>query len=342
MLTSVSQRSHVEEPTIPGRCSGLPSQVTAQVLALQAGAGNAAVAGWLGPRLQRMRVHALRFSKANNLALGYPTYKDVKSYVEDRDNPETLRLGLLRAWNQDRDVTHPKYIDPDAPEVDAMAVDKPAGVHTNPYHHSIFKEYRDFTKTTTNVEIEIFGGLIRADYNRGAPKISSSKRNWGGAVVGDSYRAYVEGLRSGGRSDSEMARRLLALEVDVLTPRERHAAAKMTITVYLAEEWRKQGAAKIYRGVLRLIANGDLAFEDFPEYFEFALTADAGRRQVARHHDIMMGAVELSSVSTQDLMVASELSVIEEHDLSSDEEMQTEDKKTLTTVRRRFALTPHQ
>ncbi|MDQ1721576.1 MAG: hypothetical protein QOI26_1310 [Pseudonocardiales bacterium] len=41
---------------------------------------------------------------------------------------------------------------------------------------------------------------------------------------------------------------------------EKRAAAMMTVTVYLAEEWRKQDAVKIDRAILRLILSGKPTF----------------------------------------------------------------------------------
>jgi hypothetical protein len=268
------------------------------------------------PVIRRKKADAEKYAKTNKIDI-VVSKKTVEEYVNDTDNDDDLRRGLLDAWNLDASSQ--------------WIIDTPADLaQDNPFHHSNFQEYQDFTKTSRDVSIDAFGGSVSAFYNRGAPKIGSSAMDWNGAKVGDSYKSYVTGLRSGGETDADIATALLEQDDSaLLTDMERRAAAMMTVTVYLAEEWRKQGAAKIYRAYLRLIADGERTFDDFLKNFKFIISADAGRKQVGTHYDVHNGDLSESDMDTEDQAIHEAMSDIEDEDFSSDDEMRTDDKKNL-------------
>lgn len=280
-----------------------------------------------GAVLQRMRDDAFAYSQTNGLVgVGNPTFVSVTDYVNDTDNPSVHRRGLLQAWNTDR------------PESNKLYVTAPTDLHTNananPFHYSTWDPYRSFTTATTGLDIPLFGSTVSAFYNRGAPKIGSQAKNWGKAALGDSYVEFIRGVRSGGLDDDEIATALLNFdEAEFTSHLERRAAAMLTSTVYLAEEWRKQGAAKIYRAILRRIADQKATFDDFLDEFEFIASADAGRRQVGRFYD--MFAQPGSTLKGADKRNYTYVSDEEDDDYSSDED--TRDNKSSIKKRRLYA-----
>lgn len=267
------------------------------------------------PVIRRQKKDAEKYAKDNAIDI-VVSRKTVEEYVNDTDNDDDLRRGLLDAWNLDNA---------------RWAIDTPDDLaQGNPFHHANFQEYQDFTKTSRDVSIDAFGGSVSAFYNRGAPKIGSAAADWNNAKVGDSYKSYVTGLRSGGETDADIATALLEQDDSaLLTDMERRAAAMMTVTVYLAEEWRKQGAAKIYRAYLRLIADGERTFDDFLKNFKFIISADAGRKQVGTYYDVHNGDLSESDMDTEDRAIYGAMSPAHDDDFSSDDEMRTDDKKNL-------------
>lgn len=105
------------------------------------------------------------------------------------------------------------------------------------------------------------------------------------------------------------------------------------MTVYLAEEWRKQGAAKIYRAILRTIINGTKTFADFKNDFSFIASADDGRKLVARFKDVFEGEKDEDDLPANEKPIYDELSEMEPEDWSSDDDMRTDDKKNLSKTR---------
>lgn len=203
-----------------------------------------------------------------------------------------------------------------------------------------FSEYRDWDVKTSGVEIDApFGsGKVSAYHNRGAPKISSKQSDFGGAKLGDSYAEYKRGLQSGGLTDSQIALALLDINDSALgSDLEKRAGAMLHITVYLAEEWRKQGAAKIYRAMLRLIIKGTKTFDDFIEGFKYISSADNGRKMVARINDVFKGGAEPEDLPFFEEEIYEAMSPIREDDLSSDEEMRDESHKKLKSKSRLHA-----
>lgn len=295
--------------------SARPAGPAAVVLALQRTAGNAAVSRVL----QRQKADAETYVATHTLGIE-ATHAKVKAYVEDTAKPKDHRKGLLAAWNKDRGGG------------DRWTIEEPADLAggDNPYRHDTWDVYRGFTKETTGVEVDIFGGKVSAFYNRGAPKIGSANANWPGAKLGDSYVEYVRGLRLSGLTDPQIATALLDLDdSNLVSLVSKRAAAMMTVTVYLAEEWRKQGAAKLYRAILRTIKAGTRTFDDLLDDFDFIASARAGREKIAEFQDVYLGASDLTSLSARDQDYYGAMSPIQDDDLSSDDEMRTDDKKNL-------------
>lgn len=212
-------------------------------------------------------------------------------------------------------------------------VQKIGAIHED-WRFDQFTEYQNWTKTTSGVSVTPpFGvGNVSAYHNRGAPKISSRQSDFGGAKLGDSYVEYQRGLQSGGLTDSQIATALLNLDDSALTSDlEKRAASMLHVTVYLAEEWRKQGAAKIYRAILRNIAQGKSDFSTFDDDFKFIASADEGRQQVARFHDVQRGDESQSRLSISEQQIYGNMSPLRQQDFESGDEM--EDEKALKSMR---------
>ncbi len=324
MTRSHASRQQAGQPVSRGsRAAGEPaSPPPSRPVALP---GLAVPAG--GARvIRRQKADAVSYAKTNAIDIAV-SMQTVTNYVNDVSNDKALRTGLLDAWNLNSQ--------------DRWIIDTPADLvkgSDNPFHYSNFKEYQDFTKTSQGVSVDAFGGAISAFYNRGAPKLGSNAKDWGKTKLGDDYVGYIKGLRSGGVSDADIAQALLELDESALQSQlEKRAAAMMTVTVYLAEEWRKQGAAKIYRANLRLIANGTKTFDDFLETFKFIGSADAGRKQVGGFYDVWNGDADRGDMDTEDGEIYDQLSQQRDEDYSSDDDMRTEDKKNLKG-KRLFAI----
>lgn len=276
------------------------------------------VAPVIGSRvIRRMKADATQYVKEQHIDI-VVNMVNVMNYVNDASNADDLRKGLLAAWNLDAGSQ--------------WVIDTPADLaaSTNPFHHSVFPAYQNFTTTSQGVSITAFGGPISAVYKRGAPKLGSRAPDWGKVKLGDTYAEYIRGLRSGGLTDSAIATALLDLDESALASHlEKRAAAMLTVTVYLAEEWRKQGAAKIYRAILRLIKGGTRTFDEFLDDFAFIGSADLGRRQVGRFYDVWLGDLKPTDLGADERAIYDEQSEMEAEDYSSEEDMRTADKKNL-------------
>ena len=274
------------------------------------------------PVIRRQKADAVKYADDNDIDI-VVSKQTVLNYVNDKGNDEDLRTGLLEAWNLNASAQ--------------WVIDTPADLakaSDNPFHYDNFQEYQNFTKTTTGVSVQAFGGPISAYYNRGAPKLGSQSKDWGKSALGDDYVGYIAGLRSGGKTDAVIARALLDLDDSALaTHLEKRAAAMMTVTVYLAEEWRKQGAAKIYRANLRLIAAGTRTFDDFLDDFAFIGSAQDGRKQVGRFYDVHNGDADLSDMDSDEQPVYNAMSPQRDEDYSSDDDMRSDNQKNLAGKR---------
>jgi hypothetical protein len=209
---------------------------------------------------------------------------------------------------------------------DRIIVKRQEGVHAE-WRHPSFEPYKTWTKKSQGVSIPApFGsGDINAAHKRGAPKASSRQEDFGGAKLGDKYSDYVSGLQSGGKTDAQIAQALLDLDdTKLLSDLEKRAASMLHVTVYLAEEWRKQGAAKLYRAFLRSIVSGEKDFNDFLTEYKFIVSADEGRKQVARFADVHRGVKAKSDLDSDEQIIYGNMSPIHDEDVESDSELVAE------------------
>ncbi|HET7864673.1 MAG TPA: hypothetical protein VFL86_09745 [Burkholderiaceae bacterium] len=200
----------------------------------------------------------------------------------------------------------------------------------------------DSTKTTSE-EMDTPFGKASARHSRGAPFAQTNKTDYGGNGVGDAYTDMFYALRDGSHDTSDdagLATALLELDKTKLdTDLQKNAAAKLTVAVHLAEEWRKQGALKIWRALLRLVEGGKINLDRAGQLFAFVRSADAGRQQVARFQDVYEEDMSESELTKDERMIYGAMSPINQDDFSSDDEMRT--KKELKTKSRLYA-TKHQ
>jgi hypothetical protein len=198
------------------------------------------------------------------------------------------------------------------------------GQHSD-YRYNNFATYQNWTSSASGVTVGTEFGQVGAFHNRGAPKITSKQSDYGNVSLSDKYTDYVTALRSGGKSDADIAKALLSMDDTALASNlEKRGAAMLHVTVYLAEEWRKQGAAKIYRAVLRAIAEGKATFDNFLDYFKFIASADAGRKQVGRFKDIEEGYASPSDLNDDEQIIYEQLSPYNGADYDSDDDLKKE------------------
>ncbi|HEX2271469.1 MAG TPA: hypothetical protein VHH35_18130 [Pyrinomonadaceae bacterium] len=275
--------------------------------------------------IQRQKSDAQTYSDTNGLGIT-ANHSTVTAYVTNPLNPKDKRKGLLDAWN----LNNARW-----------AIDTPADLSSNtastyPYSYANFSTYKDWTNTTSGVSFTTpFGtGNVSAYHSRGAPKLGSNAKDWGKTTLGDTYVEYVRGLRSGGLSDPQIATAMLTDNDSAFKSQlEKRAAAMLWATVYLAEEWRKQGAAKIFRAMLRAIEAGTKDFDDFKIDFAFIPSAQGGRQMVGRFYDVFNNDIDVTDLSGAEQTYYNCLSPGPSDDFSSDDEMRTDDKKNLKGTR---------
>ncbi len=277
-----------------------------------------ATASHPGRTVQLQKKDAERYAREKKIDITV-NHLNVTNYVNDTSNDKTLRRGLLEAWNLN---STSNWIIGEPPDFG----------NQNPYHYSQFGIYQNWTNTTSGVTFTTpFGtGNVSAFHNQGAPKLGSNKKEWGNTTLGDKYTDYVAGLRSNGLTDQQIATALLNHNDGAFTTMlEKRAAAMIFSTVYLAEEWRKQGAAKIYRAMLRAIEAGTKTFDDFIDDYAFITSAQSGRQMVGRFYDVFNGDKKLKSLLLEEQVYYNCLSPQIQDDWSSEDEMRTDDKKNL-------------
>jgi hypothetical protein len=192
---------------------------------------------------------------------------------------------------------------------------------------------------TTSEPMDTPFGKASARHSRGAPFVQTNKEDYGGFGVGDSYQAMISGLRGNSKDtskDSTLAEALLTLSTaDLAGEVQKNAASKLTVTVYLAEQWRKQGAKKIWRALLRLVADGTIDFDKARQLFKFVKSADAGREQVGRFQDVHEGKRKRNDLNKDERLIYDAFSEIESEDFSSDDELR--EAKKLKSKSRLYA-----
>ena len=165
-------------------------------------------------------------------------------------------------------------------------------------------------------------------HKRGAPKISSKQGDFNNAKVGDKYTDYIDGLKSGIKKDKsdrltdpQIAQALLEGNPKAFKTQEQlRAAAMMDGSVNVAEEWRKTGAAKIFRGQLRYIKDGKGELNNLPSTFKFIKSAKHGRKQIGRIYNYRQKIIKQDQLPEDEQKWVGYLSPDNEMDYSTDEE----------------------
>jgi len=276
--------------------------------------------------IQRQKADAQAYADTNGLGIT-ANHITVMAYVTTTANPKNHRQGLLDAWN----LNNARWAINTPPDLAATTAS------TNPYSYQNFQVYKDWTNTTSGVTFQTpFGtGNVSAFHNQGAPKLGSNKKDWDNADVGDKYIHYVAALRSGGLTDQQIATALLNENGAAFqSMEEKRAAAMIFSTVYLAEEWRKQGAAKVYRAMMRAIAAGTRTFDHFLDDYKFIPAAQSGREMVGRFYNVFNEDAAKASLSATEQVYYNCLSPAQTDDWSSDDELRKDDKKNLKSVNR--------
>lgn len=184
--------------------------------------------------------------------------------------------------------------------------------------------YRAFSRDqTTGVPVATPYGTVNARYNRGAPYITSAQGEYGNAKVGTSYDDFLAAFAASGLDDRTTAQALLDQDAEAFEGwAETRAAAMLTATVQLAEEWRKKGAAKIFRALLKMVIDGEITLQKAfdPSYFMFIASANAGRKQVGAIQDVRRGLAANNTLTKNTRQIMAHMSPIRDGDLTSDDE----------------------
>jgi Domain of unknown function (DUF4157) len=200
--------------------------------------------------------------------------------------------------------------------------------------------YRGWSKDqTTQQDVATDYGTVSARHSRGAPYIQSRVDEWDGAKMGDKYSDFQRGLRDGDANDSsndpQIAKDLLNGTDDHLQSwLQYRAAAMLSATVGVAEQWRKQGAVKIFRAALRMVIDGKITLDQVLDgtYFHFVNSADEGQQQVGAIQDVHESK-DGKTGDEDDVNAAlyANMSPLRDDDLSSDEDMRKRKAPALST-----------
>jgi len=140
--------------------------------------------------------------------------------------------------------------------------------------HSIV--YNTFTKNE-GVTVKNNDHQVHIRYNRGAPFV------FGGESPND-YREILPGIK--GEQEGHEVADILRSGGDfggLKTNDQKRYAFKLETIVSVAEQWRKHGALKLFKGFLNAVSKKslDFTFEVARKAFRYILSADKGRKQVA-------------------------------------------------------------
>jgi len=193
-------------------------------------------------------------------------------------------------------------------------------------HYSNLRDvYGNWTPNETFGQNQTPFGEVNTKHNRKAPYITTNVKQYPKTKVKVDYEDIIRALRKQKISDKEIANILLEAEDGKLTnPNAIRAAAMLVAVVYLAEEWRKQGAVKIFRAILRLIAEGKYTLNDIPKMFDFVASAQSGREQVYRLWQIFKGKLSYEILSQYDQDIIGGMSPLREYDMDSEDDMRDE------------------
>jgi hypothetical protein len=191
---------------------------------------------------------------------------------------------------------------------------------SNPYG-SLIDNYNNWNPNQKFQEMEGPFGKFNAKHNRKSVFLTSNKEQYPETNVKTDYKDIIQKLKKEGISDKEIAEILLEGEQVLKTANAIRAAAMLTAIVYMAEQWRKHGAVKIFRALLRRVQNGDLELSKLPGYFEFVASAQDGREQVERIRRIMTGEESYEEIQEDDRFVIGGMSPYNQDDFDSDDDL---------------------
>jgi hypothetical protein len=145
------------------------------------------------------------------------------------------------------------------------------------------------------------GLQLSARHNRGAPYLTAgpSSSTVSNPKDLESYESWIRVLRGAGIEEATLARYLgmkdpndlIPLATVLKTPEQRFVLCMMWATVNLAEEFRKKGAAKVFRALMRAVEKNSTDLKTAVlTGFRFKTKADEGRVQVALVQDLLSGA----------------------------------------------------
>ena len=201
-------------------------------------------------------------------------------------------------------------------------------------YSNVTEKYHSWTPEMAQHEFPTPYGPVNARHNRKAPYITTNKQQYPETSVRVDYSDIIAALKKENVSDKEIAEILLEANVNGLTnPNSIRAAAMLVAIVYLAEEWRKQGATKVFRSILRLIMSSQMSLSDIPRVFEFVTSAHNGREQVSRIHQVLLGKLPIQSLDSDDQEILGAMSPIRQDDLDSDEDMRSKKEADLKSGR---------
>lgn len=189
---------------------------------------------------------------------------------------------------------------------------------------SMIKLYSDWNPNQQFQERSNEFGKFNVKHNRNAPYITTNLQQYPKTSLDTTYSSMFKALMKSGLSEKEVAEVLLDAKAEMLkNPTALRAAAMLMGAVYLGEQWRKHGAVKIFRALLRQVTRGAISLEDIPKLFKFVASAQKGREQVERIREILLGDHPLKSISKDDRLILGGMSPLREGDLDSEEELGT-------------------
>ncbi|MEM7040289.1 MAG: hypothetical protein AAF570_25195, partial [Bacteroidota bacterium] len=235
------------------------------------------------------------------------TFKAIKAFVNDPNNDNDHRNGLLDAWNDGRNGNG-NWVIPVPLDLQEESDDDDDDNNNHAYPE-LKEEYDNWDNDKDFHEIENPFGKVGLKHNRYAPYITTKKSDYGDVKVKTDYKDMINNLRKENMDDDEIAEILEIADNEALETWEATRAASMMVTaVYVAEEWRKKGAGKVFRAALRCVKEGGKDFDDFHKMFKFAFTANKGRKQVGNIIDVKTGQMDLSDLDEYEQDVYNNLS----------------------------------
>lgn len=134
-------------------------------------------------------------------------------------------------------------------------------------------QYQNFDPAKKN-DLTTYDQKFSIRFFRGAPYVRSRG-------LSDNYSEILAGVK-GKQNEETVAEILLKGDYNRFeTDLQKRYASKLEIIVSVAEQWRKHGALKLFKGFLAAVSKKTLAFSNAAKAFQYIKKADMGRKQVA-------------------------------------------------------------